>query len=223
VARILLVEDDQALARGIVALLRGDGFAVDHVDCGQAARDVAPLEPYAVIILDLGLPDVAGLALLRGLRAAGVRTPVLILTARDSLKDRVSGLDSGADDYVLKPFEPEELEARVRALSRRGQGDPRPQISYGPLTLDRSTGEVFLGGAPLSLRRRELAVLNILIARAGQVVPKDRLAAEVFDYDDMVAPNALELYVARLRKKLPAGAPEIRTLRGRGYMLALAD
>jgi two-component system response regulator TctD len=148
---------------------------------------------------------------------------VLILTARDALQDRVTGLDIGADDYLLKPFEPLELEARVRALVRRNAGDPNPVITVGSLIMNRSTGEVRVDGQTLDLRRRERAVLNVLVARAGQVVPKERLAAEVFDYDDLVAPNALELYVARLRKKLPPGAPEIRTLRGLGYMLIAAD
>jgi DNA-binding response OmpR family regulator len=223
VTRILLVEDDEALARGVVALLRDGGFAVDHVASGEAARQVAPSEPYSLLILDIGLPDISGFEVLRDLRRARNRVPVLILTARDALQDRVTGLDIGADDYLLKPFEPLELEARVRALVRRNAGDPNPIITVGSLSVNRSTGEVRVNDQPLDLRRRERAVLNVLVARAGQVVQKERLAAEVFDYDDLVAPNALELYVARLRKKLPPGAPEIRTLRGLGYMLIDSD
>jgi two-component system response regulator TctD len=213
------VEDDEALARGVVALLRESGAAVDHVTSGVAALDLEGLEPYGLLILDVGLPDISGFDALRQLRRRGSRTPVLILTARDALQDRVHGLDLGADDYLLKPFEPAELEARVRALLRRGHGDPSPLLSIGELTLDRSSGEVRVAGELIDLRRRELAVLTTLVIHAGRVVPKERLSAEVFDYDDMVAPNALELYVARLRKKLPDAGPRIRTLRGLGYVI----
>ena len=217
--RVLFVEDDQALARGVIALLRDGGFAIDHVANGAAALEVEPLEPYGLVILDVGLPDMSGFDVLKTLRRRGSKTPVLILTARDALQDRVTGLDIGADDYLLKPFEPAELEARVRALVRRTHGDPSPTITVGSLSLDRSTGEVRVAGRLVDLRRREMAVLSSLVTHAGKVVPKDRLAAEVFAYDDTVAPNALELYVARLRKKLQPEGPQIRTLRGLGYML----
>jgi DNA-binding response OmpR family regulator len=220
--RILVVEDDAALARGVVALLQEGGSAVDHVTTGAAALEIEPLEPYALLILDVGLPDISGFEVLKRLRQRGSRTPVLVLTARDALEDRVRGLDSGADDYLLKPFQPAELEARVRALLRRGHGDPSPVIGLGALTLDRSSGEVRVAGALVDLRRRELAVLTSLLARAGKVTPKERLAAEVFGYDDDVAPNALELYVARLRKKLAGGGVQIRTLRGLGYLIEAA-
>jgi len=219
VTRVLFVEDDQALARGVIALLRDGGFAIDHVANGAAALEVEPLEPYGLVILDVGLPDMSGFDVLKTLRRRGSKTPVLILTARDALQDRVTGLDIGADDYLLKPFEPAELEARVRALVRRTHGDPSPTITVGSLSLDRSTGEVRVAGRLVDLRRREMAVLSSLVTHAGKVVPKDRLAAEVFAYDDTVAPNALELYVARLRKKLQPEGPQIRTLRGLGYML----
>lgn len=217
--RILFVEDDEALARGVVTLLQDSGSAIDHVLNGCTALEVEALEPYSLVILDVGLPDMSGFEVLRALRRRGSRTPVLMLTARDALEDRVLGLDIGADDYLLKPFEPAELEARVRALVRRGQGDPSPSITVGSLTLDRTGGEVRVDGVVIDLRRRELAVLTSLVTRAGKVVPKDRLAAEVFAYDDEVAPNALELYVARLRKKLHPKGPQIRTLRGLGYMI----
>lgn len=160
-----------------------------------------------------------GFEVLRRVRRGGEKAPVLILTARDAVQDRVTGLDSGADDYLLKPFEPAELEARVRALVRRSQGDPSPTVVVGNLVLDTVTGEARIGERPIDLRRREAAVLACLAARAGRVVPKDRIAAEVFAYDDDVAPNALELYIARLRKKLQPDGPQIRTLRGLGYML----
>lgn len=217
--RILLVEDDQALARGVVTLLRDGGFAVDHVTSGEAALELEPREPYGLVILDIGLPDMSGFDALKTLRRRGSKTPVLILTARDAVQDRVTGLDLGADDYLLKPFEPAELEARARALTRRSHGDPSPVVTVGALSLDRSTGEVRVGARLVDLRRREMAVLGSLISHAGRVVSKERLAAEVFAYDDMVAPNALELYVARLRKKLQPDGPQIRTLRGLGYMM----
>lgn len=217
--RILFVEDDEALARGVVTLLRDGGYAVDHVTSGAGALELEPHEPYALVILDIGLPDLSGFDVLKTLRRNGSKTPVLVLTARDALQDRVKGLDLGADDYLLKPFEPAELEARVRALVRRLQGDPSPVLSVGNLVYDRSSGEVRIDGRLVDLRRREMAVLSALITRAGKVVPKERLAAEVFAYDDMVAPNALELYVARVRKKLQPDGPQIRTLRGLGYMI----
>jgi two-component system response regulator TctD len=219
VTRILFVEDDEALARGILALLQDSGCAVDHVDSGGGALELEPLEPYSLVILDVGLPDISGFEVLKSMRRRGSRTPVLMLTARDALRDRVQGLDLGADDYLLKPFEPAELEARVRALVRRGQGDPSPLIAVGNLTLDRSNGEVRIAGELVDLRRRELAVLTSLVQRAGKLVPKERLAAEVFAYDDEVAPNALELYVGRVRKKLQPNGPQIRTLRGLGYLI----
>ena len=217
--RILLIEDDEALARGVLALMRDSNFAVDHVENGEAALELEHQEPYSLVILDLGLPDMSGIDVLKALRRRGSKTPVLILTARDALEQRVQGLDSGADDYLLKPFAPAELEARVRALVRRGQGDPSPVIQVGNLTLDRSTGEVRVDGDLADLRRRELAVLTSLVSRAGKVVSKERLAAEVFAFDDVVAPNALELYVGRLRKKLQPNGPQIRTLRGLGYLI----
>lgn len=217
--RVLLVEDDEPLARGVAALLRDRGHAVDHVTSGQAALELIRLEPYGLVVLDVGLPDMSGFEVLRRVRRGGEKAPVLILTARDAVQDRVTGLDSGADDYLLKPFEPAELEARVRALVRRSQGDPSPTVVVGNLVLDTVTGEARIGERPIDLRRREAAVLACLAARAGRVVPKDRIAAEVFAYDDDVAPNALELYIARLRKKLQPDGPQIRTLRGLGYML----
>ncbi len=216
--RVLVVEDDAALARGLVASLRIAGLAVDHEPDGAVAARVALSEPYSLIVLDIGLPGLSGFEVLRCIRAASA-VPVLILTARDAMTDRVQGLDLGADDYLLKPFAPPEFEARVRALIRRGQGQRSPVLQCGALVLDRSSGTVTLDGAVLPLRRRELAVLGVLMAKAGQVVPKERLSGEVFGFDDAVAPNALELYVARLRKKLQPNGPEIRTIRGLGYLL----
>ena len=217
--RVLLIEDDAALARGLVAALRIAGLAVDHELDGEEAARLAVSEPYNLIVLDIGLPGLSGFEVLRRIRAAECPVPVMMLTARDAVADRVRGLDLGADDYLLKPFAPAEFEARVRALIRRGQGVPNPVLRCGALAFDRATGAVTLDGAPVPLRRRELAVLTALMTRAGQVVLKERLSGEIFGFDEVVAPNALELYVARLRKKLQPNGPEIRTVRGLGYLM----
>lgn len=217
--RLLIVEDDAALARGIAAAFREQGLAVDRVGCGEDALQIAKLEPYSAIILDLGLPDIDGLAVLRRLRQTHLSTPVLILTSRDGTKDRVNGLDQGADDYLAKPFALVELEARVRALIRRGQGTPDPVLTLGSLRFDRTSGAIFLNETLLDLTRRERSVLESLLVRAGHVVAKSKLTADVFGYDDSVAPNALEVYVGRLRRKLVDSQIEITTVRGLGYML----
>lgn len=217
--RLLIVEDDAALTRGLLKAFRGDGLAVDHVSCGQDALDLVKIEPYSALILDLGLPDLDGLTVLKRMRAMQITTPILILTARDGTSDRVNGLDHGADDYLSKPFAVKELEARVRALIRRGQGSPDPILTLGLLKFDRTTGAAYLGDDILELTRRERSVLETLVSRAGTVVPKTRLAAAVFAYDDAVSPNALEVYVARLRRKLENSGLEILTVRGLGYLL----
>lgn len=218
-ARILLVEDDPSLARGLSATLRASGYATDIASDGESAWQMASDEPYALITLDLGLPEMSGLEVLRKIRAAGNKVPVLILTARDALEDRLIGLDSGADDYMLKPFEPSELEARIRALLRRARGDADAVMTIGRLTIDSARGTVAINGRAIELRRREWAVLERLAARVGKVVDKDRLSAEVFGYDEAVAPNAIEVYVARLRRKFEPDGPRIRTIRGLGYVL----
>ena len=225
-SRILLVEDDAALARGLVALLNHSGYDVESVATGHAALARQAVGAYAVIVLDLGLPDVSGLEVLRQLRTgeqqsrSGVeRCPVLILTARSALEDRVQGLDLGADDYLLKPFEPPELLARLRALMRRAQGDPSPSITVGRLTFERANGAFHLGDELLELPRRERAVLEQLVIRVGKIVLREKLADMVFGLDEDVGPNALEVYIGRLRKRLAAGGPQIRTVRGLGYML----
>jgi DNA-binding response OmpR family regulator len=217
--RLLVVEDDAALARGILKVFRNDGLAVDHVSLGEDAVEIIEMEPYSAVILDLGLPDVDGLSVLRRIRAAHSTVPILILTGRDATIDRVNGLDQGADDYLTKPFAIEELEARVRALIRRGQGNPEPYFTLGNLKLDRATGAAYVAEKLLELTRRERAVLETLTVRVGSVVSKTRLSADVFGYDDAVAPNALEVYVARLRRKLESSDVEIITVRGLGYLL----
>jgi two-component system OmpR family response regulator len=218
-ARILLIEDDAALSRGLVAALTAEGYSVDPAPDGASALMMAADEPYAIITLDVGLPDMSGFDVLKSLRAKGCHAPVLILTARDEIDDRVRGLDLGADDYLLKPFEPRELAARIRALLRRPQVDPAPIIRVGKLEFDRSHHVARIDGRDLDLRRREWVVLERLLSRVGQVVSKDRLASEVFGYDEPVAPNAIEVYIARLRKKLEPDGPTIRTLRGLGYLM----
>lgn len=220
--RLLLVEDDERLARGMVASLEAAGFAVDTLASGEDALGLAGQEPYCAIILDLGLPDMDGLDVLSRLRARGAATPILILTARDMVDDRINGLDLGADDYMAKPFDPRELESRIRALVRRSQGTPDPILRIGALTFDRSSRTVYLDDHVLDLRRRELAVLETLMGRPGKVVPKERLSAEIFNFDDAVTPNALEVYIGRLRRKLQPTGPAIRTIRGLGYMIEAA-
>ena len=217
--RLLIVEDDAALARGMIKVFRHSGSAVDHVSNGEEALNIAGTEPYGAMILDLGLPDMDGLKVLQGIRSAHINLPILILTARDGVQDRIAGLDQGADDYMAKPFAIEELEARVRALVRRSQGASEPTLVLGRVTMDRATGATYLDGQVLELTRRERSVLEALAPRIGTVVSKTRLTAEVFGYDDNVAPNALEVCIARLRRKLENSGVEIFTVRGLGYLL----
>ncbi|WP_111642222.1 response regulator transcription factor [Marinimicrobium alkaliphilum] len=218
-ARVLLIEDDVSLSRGIVASLSGHGFAIDPAFDGKMGLTMASDQPYAIIIIDIGLPDISGFKVLDRLRASGNATPILILTARDAIEDRIQGLDRGADDYLLKPFETGELAARLRALLRRPQGDPTPSLKIGNLVFDRSHGTVHVNDRLIELRHREWLVLERLIVNAGKVVSNDRLTAEVFNFNDSVSPNAIQLYIARLRKKLAPDGPRIRTLRGLGYLL----
>jgi two-component system response regulator TctD len=222
-ARILIVEDDEVLARGLSASLCKEGFSVDLAFDGESALSIATYEPYAVITLDVGLPGMSGFDVLRKLRARRCKVPIIMLTARETLKDRVFGLDHGADDYLLKPFEPEELSARLRALLRRSIVDPSPVIKIGNLEVDRSRCVASIDGRDLGLRRREWVVLERLVAHQGTVVSKHRLISEVFGFDEPVAPNAVEVYIARLRSKIGEGGPEIKTLRGLGYLIELGQ
>ena len=200
-------------------MLRAGGNAVDHVCNGEEALTLLPTEPYALAILDVGLPGMDGFELLSRLRRDGHKLPILMLTARDGLDDRVRGLDLGADDYLRKPFEAAELEARVRALARRQSGDPLPLWTVGTLVVDRSAGLATVEGRTLDLRRREWSVLEALAIRAGRIVAKDRLVSEVFGFDEPVGPNAIEVHLTRLRAKLAPDGPGIRVVRGVGYML----
>jgi len=215
--RILLVEDDAMLGEGVRRGLRQQGHAVDWVQDGQAAEMALAGEPYDVVLRDLGLPLKGGLEVLRGLRRHGQRVPVLILTAQDAISDRVAGLDAGADDYLVKPFDLDELSARVRALQRRSSGRAEPVIEHGPLTLNPATHEVFLTGAPVALSPREFSLLQALIEHPGRPISRARLEERLYGWNEQVESNAVEVHVHSLRRKL--GAEWIKTLRGVGYMV----
>lgn len=217
--RILLVEDHPPLAESVAQALKSAGLNVDLLNDGVAANLALQSESYALAILDVGLPRMDGFEVLARLRERGDRLPVLMLTARGEVKDRVQGLNLGADDYLAKPFELTELEARVKALLRRSVLGGDRQQRCGPLIYDLNTSRFTLGEEALSLTSREHAVLAALIARPGRVMSKEQLAAQVFGLDEEASPEAIEIYVHRLRKKLEAGAVRIVTFRGLGYLL----
>lgn len=217
--RILIAEDDAVLADGLTRTLRGADYAVDCVNDGAQADHVLAAHDYDLLILDLGLPKLDGFEVLRRMRRRSTRVPVLILTARDSLEDRVRGLDLGADDYLTKPFDLPELEARVRALIRRGQAGGSSVLAHGQLALDTAGRRATLSGQPLDLSARELGVLEVLMMRSGRVVGKEQLAQQLYGWDEEVGANAIEVYVHRLRKKLEPAGVNIRTIRGLGYLL----
>jgi two-component system response regulator QseB len=212
-----LAEDDTLLGEGIYTGLKQDGYAVDWVQDGMEAEIALKVEHFDIVILDLGLPKQDGLQLLRKLRSQGNPIPVLILTARDSLDDRIKGLDIGADDYMVKPFDLEELNARLRALLRRSAGRASPKLELGDLILDPAAHEVFLEGQPVELPPKEFAVLQTLLENVGRVVSKTRLQETLYSWDQDVASNVLEVHIHHLRKKL--GSSLIRTIRGVGYMM----
>lgn len=216
--RILLVEDDRMIAEGVRKALRGEGFAVDWVEDGEAALSAATSQPYDLVLLDLGLPKRDGLDVLRALRARGHALPVLIVTARDAIADRVKGLDAGADDYLVKPFDLDELGARMRALIRRHAGRGESLVRHGDLTLDPVGHQVTLAGAPVSLSAREFALLEALMARPGAVLSKSQLEEKIYGWGEEIGSNTVEVYIHSLRKKL--GADLIRNVRGLGYMVA---
>ena len=221
--RILVVEDDAVLADGLQRSLGQSDFAVDRVDNGAIADQVLKDTPYDLVVLDLGLPRLDGFEVLRRLRARHLTVPVLILSAREALEDRVKGLDLGADDYLVKPFSLPEFEARVRALLRRGQCGAPPQICYGALHFDTVTRTAQLKGKPLDLSAREVGVLEVLLNRFGRLVSKNQLVEELYNFDDEVGNNAIEVYIHRLRKKIEGSGLTIRTLRGLGYLLEKQD
>ncbi len=217
--RILIAEDDAALAEGLSRLLEAEGYAVDVVDTGERALLAAGTEKFDLAILDIGLPGVDGFEVLRRLRSSGRKLPVLVLTARDAVGDRVHGLDLGADDYMAKPFSTPELAARVRALIRRSQAKTEPKIEHGPLVMDIAGKRAFLQGQALELAGREWAVLEVLLSRVEKVVSKESIIQAVASWGEELSQNAIEVYVSRLRAKLEPAGVRIRTVRGFGYML----
>ena len=218
--RILLAEDDQVLADGLCRSLRGSGYAVDHVGNGSDADSALALHEYDLLILDLGLPRMPGLEVLKRLRARSGGLPVLILTAADSVEQRVRGLDLGADDFMAKPFALTELEARVRALVRRSMGASTSQLRCGPLVYDQVGRMAWLNDQPLELSAREVGLLEILLQRAGRLVSKEQIVSHLCEWGEEVSHNAIEVYMHRLRKKLETGGNvRIATVRGLGYCL----
>ncbi|HPU50933.1 MAG TPA: response regulator transcription factor [Burkholderiaceae bacterium] len=218
--RILLAEDDQVLADGLCRSLRGSGYAVDHVGNGSDADSALSLHEYDLLILDLGLPRMPGLEVLKRLRGRSGGVPVLILTAADSVEQRVRGLDLGADDFMAKPFALTELEARVRALVRRSMGASTSQLRCGPLVYDQVGRMAWLNDQPLELSAREVGLLEILLQRAGRLVSKEQIVSHLCEWGEEVSHNAIEVYMHRLRKKLEiGGSVRIATVRGLGYCL----
>jgi len=215
--RILLVEDDRMIADGVQTALRQDGYSVDWVGDGAAASDALRASTFDLVLLDLGLPKRDGVAVLRELRARRDQTPVIILTARDDVRDRVAALDAGADDYLVKPFDLDELAARARSVLRRASGRGEPCIEHNGIRLDPVTHAVTLNGAAVQLSAREFAVLEALLQRPGAVLSRAQLEDRLYGWDDTIESNAIEVYVHALRRKL--GADAIKTLRGVGYFV----
>ncbi len=219
--RLFLAEDDAVLSDALLANLSRSGFVTDHAADGLEAEAALLAGDYAAVILDIGLPGQNGLSVLRKVRAAKPSLPILLLTALDGIEDRVAGLDTGADDYLAKPFEFVELEARLKALLRRVRAIPADQPTLGKLRLDRSGQRAWAADQALDLSARELAVLDILLSQRDKVVTKEQIAAEIGGED--LGANAIEVYVHRLRKKIEPSGVGIRTVRGLGYLLAITE
>jgi len=222
--RILLVEDNKALSEGLFAILRGTGYAVDAVGDGASANAAAAAETFDLVILDLNLPEMDGLDVLRTMRARQNKAAVLILTARGTQEEKVRGLDLGADDYMIKPFDISEFEARVRVLLRRQAGLRASLVAYGNVSLDLNSRTFSANGVPIDIPARELGLLETLFMRAGRVVAKEAIIQSLAAFDDDLSANAIEQYVSRLRKRLAPHGLTVRTARGIGYYLdKLAD
>ncbi|RYF57354.1 MAG: response regulator transcription factor [Comamonadaceae bacterium] len=217
--RVLVIEDDTTLGHALEEFLTDQGYAVDWLTDGDQVEGALSAQSYELLLLDLNLPGKSGLDILRQIRAEGNQVPVLILTARDGLDDRVAGLDAGADDYVTKPFDLPELAARVRVFARRRTGQVQPLIEVGPLVFDTIGREVRVSGNRLNLSVRELSVLEMLMARVGRVVTKRQIVNSLSAWDADFSENAVEVYVYRLRKRLEGTGATIQTVRGFGYML----
>jgi len=217
--RILLVEDNLALSQGLSAILRGSGYAVDIVSDGASADAVTSTETFDLVILDLTLPEMDGLDVLRSMRARQNKAAVLILTARGTQEEKIRGLDLGADDYMIKPFDISEFEARVRVLLRRQAGLRSSLVSYGNVSFDLNSRTFSAGGITVDIPARELGLLEILFMRAGKVVAKEAIIQSLTAFDDDLSANAIEQYVSRLRKRLAPHGLTVRTARGIGYYL----
>ena len=215
--RLLLVEDATDLAGSVLRFLRGEGHAVDHAADAAGAEAALAVGDYACVILDLGLPDGSGLAVLRGARARGDRTPVIIATALNQISDRIAGLDAGADDYVVKPFDLRELAARIRAHARRGQGLPETRMRLADLEVDRAAARVWREGEEIRLTSREWAMFDAFLGARGRVLTKTTLEDALYAFDAQIEGNAVEVYISRLRQKIGPGL--IQTRRGLGYVL----
>ncbi len=215
--RVLIVEDDPLLGDALATGLKQRGFETDWVRDGRDAQAAIRLEPFAAIVLDLGLPGLGGLELLRGERGRDNKVPVLILTARDAVQDRITGLDSGADDYVVKPTDLDELAARLRSLVRRSKGEPAPLLRAGPLVLDPAVRTVTRDGHSVDLQPREFTLLQELMLNAGRVLSREQLEERMYRWGEEVESNAVEVHIHHLRRKL--GADVVKTIRGVGYTL----
>ncbi len=221
--RLLLVEDDALLAEGLAGALRQSGFAVDWLGSGSQADTALLTQSYDALILDLNLPGLDGFEVLRRLRGRGGKLPVLILSAREGAGARVAGLNLGADDYLTKPFDLPELEARIRALIRRSQGLAAARLALGRVTLDTVARRVEAGGAAVDLTAREYGLLEILMQRPGQALSKQHLAERLCEWGEEMSGTAVEVHISRLRRKLEGGGLAIRSLRGFGYLLEAVD
>lgn len=215
--RILLVEDDDVLGPAVRDQIAADGHSVDWAERLDAARDAMAVASYDLVLLDLMLPDGLGLSFLRALRGRGDVTPVIILTALDQVSDRIDGLNAGADDYLVKPFDLAELSARIGSVARRYAGNPNPLLSLGDLAVDAAARKVTRGGVPVALTAREWALFEAFLNRPGQLLSKRQLEERLYSFDDEIGSNTVEVHVSRLRKKLGAGV--IETERGLGYRL----
>jgi two-component system response regulator QseB len=215
--RVLLVEDDGMIAQGLQTALRQSGFAIDWMRDGNSAAAALQTTVFDVVLLDLGLPQKDGIDVLRGLRKRGDSTPVIILTARDEIQHRIAGLDAGADDYIVKPFDLDEVMARMRSVLRRVAGRGDPSIRHGNLRLDPASRTVERDGTPVGLSAHEYAVLEALLQRPGAVLSRAQLEDRLYGWDEQIGSNAVEVYIHGLRRKL--GSEAIRTLRGVGYFV----